>query len=66
MFKRVACTTILAAGFFVIAANSSNAPTDMSVTSTDMRVDDPFPCPECSPDSGNGPPDPPRSEGVRT
>jgi hypothetical protein len=60
MFKRVLCTTMLAAGFFVITADSGNAPTDMSGTLAGMTTDDPFPCPECDPNDGNGPPPPPK------
>jgi hypothetical protein len=70
MFKQVACTAILAAGFFMISAtqrmddpfpcpecepNSGNGPITAAATLPDMRSDDPFPCPECEPNSGNGP-----------
>ena len=41
MLKRVVFTIILAAGTFAVTAA--------------QRADDPYPCPECGPDSGNGP-----------
>ena len=41
MFKRVVFTAVLATGLFAISAA--------------QRMDDPYPCPDCDPSTGNGP-----------
>src|SRR6266699_133386 len=61
MFKRVIFTTALAAGLFAISAaqRPTDSPSALSSgrsTLADMRTDDPSPCPDCDPNSGNGPP----------
>src|SRR6266853_2103899 len=68
MFKRVVFATVLAAGLFAISAaqrtDSGNGPI---ARLADMRTDDPYPCPDCDPNSGNGPTDPPsKLTGMRT
>jgi hypothetical protein len=41
MVKRVVVSAVFAAGLFAISAG--------------QRTDDPYPCPDCDPNSGNGP-----------
>ena len=59
MIKRIVFTSILAAQFLTISAmrDSNSLPSQGSDTGTSLltRADDPFPCPNCSPGSGQGP-----------